>query len=53
MGFFVTAAKHSENIRDQLGLTETENVVTCLALGYPDVEYVRTVPRKKAVVEWR
>ena len=23
------------------------------ALGYPDVQYLRTVPRKKAHIQWR
>ncbi|WMC91421.1 nitroreductase family protein [Kineothrix sp. MB12-C1] len=53
VGFFAVAAKRSNRIRKELGLTKKENVVTCLAMGYPDVKYMRTVPRKKSEVEWR
>ncbi|MFT4104734.1 MAG: nitroreductase family protein [Lacrimispora sp.] len=53
VGFFVVAAKMSKRIRKRLGLAKKEKVVTCLAMGYPDVKYMRTVPRKKAEIEWR
>lgn len=53
VGFFVVAAKRSKRIRKELGLTKKEKVVTCLAMGHPDVKYMRTVPRKKAKIEWR
>lgn len=53
VGFFTVAAKLNRRIRKDLGLTKKENVVTCLAIGYPDVKYMRTVPRKKADIEWR
>ncbi|ROR25848.1 4Fe-4S dicluster protein [Mobilisporobacter senegalensis] len=42
-----------KRIRKKLGLAKKENVVTCLAIGYPDVKYMRTVPRRKAEIEWR
>lgn len=53
VGFFAVAAKFSKRIRKELGLAKKEKVVTCLAMGYPDVKYMRTVPRKKAEIEWR
>ena len=53
VGFFAVAAKLSRRIRKELGLAKKEKVVTCLAMGYPDVKYMRTVPRKKAEIEWR
>jgi len=53
VGFFTVAAKHNKKIRKELGLTKKEKVVTCLAMGYADVQYMRTVPRKKAEIEWR
>jgi len=53
VGFFAVAAKYNKRIRKELGLTKKEKVVTCLAMGYPDVKYMRTVPRKKAEIEWR
>lgn len=53
VGFFAVATKLSRRIRKELGLAKKEKVVTCLAMGYPDVKYMRTVPRKKAEIEWR
>ncbi len=53
VGFFAVAAKLSKGIRKELGLAKKEKLVTCLAMGYPDVKYMRTVPRKKADIEWR
>lgn len=53
VGFFAVAARHNKRIRKELGLSKKENVVTCLAMGYPDVTYMRTVPRRKAKIEWR
>lgn len=53
VGLFSRAAKMNKRIRKELGLTKKENLVTCLAIGYPDVKYMRTVPRKKADIEWR
>ena len=53
VGFFARLAAHSEALRSFLGLRAEDTVVTCLALGYPDVEYRRTVPRKKAQIDWR
>lgn len=53
VGLFIVAAKLSKRIRKELGLAKKEKVVTCLAMGYPDVKYMRTVPRKKAGIEWR
>ncbi|WP_101696249.1 nitroreductase family protein [Clostridium minihomine] len=53
VGFFAVAAKRSRKIRKELGLTKKEKVVTCLAIGYPAVQYMRTVPRKKVDIEWR
>lgn len=53
VGFFTRAAKGSKKIRNLLGLKPNENIVTCLALGYPSVKYQRTVPRKKPLVKWR
>lgn len=51
-GFFVRAAKESKMLRDKLGIEADEKLVIALALGYSAVEYERTAPRKKAVVQW-
>lgn len=50
---FTRAANRNKKIRKILGLGKKENIVTCLAIGYPDVHFMRTVPRKKANIEWR
>ena len=53
VGFFVRMAASSERIREFLGLEEGEQVANCLCFGWPDVEYLRTVPRKKLNAQWR
>jgi nitroreductase/Pyruvate/2-oxoacid:ferredoxin oxidoreductase delta subunit len=52
VGLFTRAAKMNKRIRKELGLAKKETVVTCLAIGYPDVRYLRTVPRSKADIKW-
>lgn len=51
VGLFTRVA-NSKKIKKILGLTKKEKIVTCLAIGYPDVHYKRTVPRKKAIINW-
>ena len=53
VGFFVRMAAQSRKVRDFIGLAEDEQVVNCLCFGWPDVEYRRTVPRRKLNAEWR
>ena len=53
VGLFARPANQDPALRSLLGLEENENIVTCLAMGYPEVQYLRTVPRKKAGVSWR
>jgi nitroreductase/Pyruvate/2-oxoacid:ferredoxin oxidoreductase delta subunit len=52
-GFFVRAAQNSKKIVDFLGLKEGKQIVTCMVIGYPDVKYMRTVPRKAADICWK
>ncbi|WP_414150685.1 nitroreductase family protein [Acetobacterium carbinolicum] len=52
-GFFVRAAYGNPKIKAFLGIDESKEVIACLVMGYPDVKYQRTVPRKKAEVSWR
>ncbi|AGK99008.1 nitroreductase family protein [Clostridium pasteurianum] len=52
-GFFVRAAQESKEIKDFLGVKRRKEIVTCMILGYPDVKYLRTVPRKEADVSWK
>lgn len=52
-GFLARAAKDNKKIHDLLGIEEGKELVTCLVVGYPDVAYHRTVPRKNAVISWK
>ncbi len=52
-GFFVRAAQGNKKILELLGVKEGKEVVTCMVIGYPDVEYLRTVPRKNADISWK
>ncbi|MDP4090499.1 MAG: nitroreductase family protein [Bacillota bacterium] len=52
-GFFVMASGASKEIRDFLGIKEGKRIVTCMVIGYPDVKYSRTVPRKTAEISWK
>lgn len=53
VGLFTRAAKMNKRIREELGLAGKEAAVTCLAIGYPDVRYLRTVPRTEADISWQ
>lgn len=52
-GFFVRSAQQNSQIKEFLGLSESQEVMVCMVLGYPDVKYMRTVPRKQAKINWR
>jgi nitroreductase/NAD-dependent dihydropyrimidine dehydrogenase PreA subunit len=52
-GFFVLAAQDNKKIMDFLEVKEGKKVVTCMVLGYPDVKYFRTAPRKEADIIWK
>lgn len=52
-GFLVRAASYNKNILDYLGIEEGKKIVTCMAVGYPDVKYSRTAPRKEADITWK
>ena len=53
VGLFARPANHDKELRRKLGLEDKENIAVCLALGYPDVTYSRSAPKKPAAVEWR
>ena len=53
VGLFTRVANANKKIRESLGLSDDENIAACLALGYPKVQYLRSVPRKKARVVWK
>ena len=53
VGLFAGPANRSKPLREKLGIAEDESITACLALGYPNIQYLRSVPRKKAEVVWR
>jgi len=51
-GFFTRAAQDNEAIASLLGLDHGKKIVSCMVIGYPDVTYQRTTPRKDAEITW-
>ncbi|WP_455790996.1 nitroreductase family protein [Clostridium butyricum] len=51
-GFFVVASQDNKEILDLLGIEDSKQIATCLVIGYPDVKYQRTAPRKDAEIKW-
>ena len=47
-GFFERAAAMNPKIGEMIGLKEGEKIISCMVIGYPRVEYKRTVSRKEA-----
>lgn len=45
-GYFIACTRMSAKVRDMLALPEGYKAVTCLVIGRPDVQYLRTAPRK-------
>lgn len=45
-GYFTACAAMSQDIKDKLGLKPMEQVSRSLVLGWPDVHFLRTAPRK-------
>ncbi|MGB6127218.1 MAG: nitroreductase family protein [Psychrilyobacter sp.] len=52
-GFLVKAANETKEIKDFIQVKEGKEVITCMIVGYPNVKYKRTVPRKKADICWK
>ena len=53
IGFLKRAAIKDPEIDKLLGLSPHEELITSFCIGYPDVKYFRTVPRKKDKITWR
>lgn len=51
-GFVVHAIEHSPEVKEWLNLDD-KKVECCMLLGYPNVKYQRTVPRREADIVWR
>lgn len=52
-GFFALAAQWNDEIRKLIGIEENKEIVTCMVIGYPNVKYFRTVPRKDPLISWK
>lgn len=52
-GFLQGIINISPKAKAFLGLDGKKTLCACMLLGYPDVQYRRTAPRKPAVVQWR
>jgi len=52
-GFFTRAVAHSRELQEYLNLKHGKKVCACLVIGYPEIKYQRTVPRRKAEICWR
>ena len=52
-GFTLRGAKNQKEVREFLNIKKNKEIVTALVIGYPDVKYFRTVPRKKADISWK
>lgn len=51
-GFLVHAAQDNKPILDLLEIKDGKQIISCLVIGYPDVKYRRTAPRKEATINW-
>ena len=51
-GFLARYTDASEELKKWLGI-EGKTIRACLLLGYPNVRYQRTAPRKEANVVWK
>jgi nitroreductase/NAD-dependent dihydropyrimidine dehydrogenase PreA subunit len=52
-GFTVRGAQNKKEVREFLNIKKNKEIVTALVIGYPDVEYFRTAPRKEADISWK
>ena len=51
-GYMMRVIRESPVLQEWLGIGE-KTVSCCMLLGYPDVKYRRTAPRKKADILWK
>ncbi|MGL5088134.1 MAG: nitroreductase family protein, partial [Cetobacterium sp.] len=52
-GFLVKASQENPKLKEFLGINQAEEIVACLVIGYPNIKYRRTTPRKKASIIWK
>ena len=51
-GFLQIAAQDNKEILDLLEIKDGKSIISILVIGYPDVTYQRTTPRKEASINW-
>lgn len=51
-GFFGDAVIYGAKLRESLGLSDEECLVNAIGVGYPEVSYLRSVPRKELDITW-
>lgn len=51
-GFITRACYKNKEIKELVGIKDNQEVVTVLLVGYPDIKFLRTVPRKDRNVIW-
>lgn len=49
---FAIAVQDNPKLKEYLGLADKSPLISCLVIGYPDIKYQRTVPRKKPEIRW-
>nr|AGS53294.1 nitroreductase:4Fe-4S ferredoxin [uncultured bacterium contig00013] len=53
VGLFTNPANRNVKLRESLAIKKEERIAACLAIGYPDVQYLRTAPKRAANITWR
>lgn len=53
VNFFVKAIENDHAIRQELDIPDGHDAIYCLTVGYPAVEYLRTVPRRARQLSWK
>ena len=51
-GFFILAVENSLDLRRFLNIPKEHQVPFSFLVGYPDVQFLRTVSRKSAKAQW-
>ena len=52
IGFFKEALKNSPDLKEAIGLREEEDLILTMVIGYPNIEYKRSVDRKPLDVSY-
>ncbi len=52
MGYFKIALDRDKSFKTEIGIPAGRSPEAALALGYPKVEYLRMIPRRKPSIQW-